>query len=390
MNIGPYISELLYDYECVVLPGFGGFIVNDKPASINRITHQFKPPFRQIIFNVHLSANDGLLTDHIAHTEGLTYQEVKTRLDAVVAAYRKQLEKGQKVFVGKIGELYFDENKHIVFDQNTATNYNPNSFGLTGFVSPSISRTTDQQKIKGIISGREKGTSKPVDRKPAATKKQRVTRKKESSFSLVRSLAVAGIMVLILGIGWGVTNRDEVKNYWENNASAIPLFYNNVNDYVLNSFGRLALNDDKSLYTPRENADFSITKEVTPVEILNNEVSKTEITENKEVIVPDLKTETLVLKEEPEIKPDIVVQKPVVKPTKRKYYIIAGSFSKEKNAALLIQQLAEHGYQAQIADTNQNGMFRVAYLGIEKLKQAKQMLATIRQEQNPEAWILRK
>ena len=390
MNIGPYISELLYDYECVVLPGFGGFIVNDKPASINRITHQFKPPFRQIIFNVHLSANDGLLTDHIAHTEGLTYQEVKIRLDAVVATYRKQLEKGQKVFVGKIGELYLDENKHIVFDQDTATNYNPNSFGLTGFVSPSISRTTDQEKIKGIIAGREKGTSKPVDRKPAATKKQRVTRKKESSFSLVRSLAVAGIMVLILGIGWGVTNRDEVKNYWENNASAIPLFYNNVNDYVLNSFGRLALNDDKSLYTPRENADFSITKEVTPVEISNNEVSKTEITENKEIIVPELKTETPVLKEEPEIKPDIVVKKPVVKPTTRKYYIIAGSFSKEKNAVLLIQQLAEHGYQAQIADTNQNGMYRVAYLGIEKLKQAKQMLATIRQEQNPEAWILRK
>ncbi|MFN2430356.1 MAG: hypothetical protein ABR574_10085, partial [Cryomorphaceae bacterium] len=30
-----YINELLYDYDCVILPQLGGFVTNYKPAQID-------------------------------------------------------------------------------------------------------------------------------------------------------------------------------------------------------------------------------------------------------------------------------------------------------------------------------------------------------------------
>jgi len=69
MKIARYIGDLLYDYECVVIPGLGGFLTNDKPASIQPNTHYFHPPFKQVMFNAYLKTNDGLLVNYIAREE---------------------------------------------------------------------------------------------------------------------------------------------------------------------------------------------------------------------------------------------------------------------------------------------------------------------------------
>lgn len=77
MKIAHYIADLLFEHECVVIPGLGGFITKDHPASIHPLKHQFKPPSREIVFNPHLRTNDGLLLSLIAQSENLSYQDAK-------------------------------------------------------------------------------------------------------------------------------------------------------------------------------------------------------------------------------------------------------------------------------------------------------------------------
>ncbi|NLA48282.1 MAG: hypothetical protein GX876_02335, partial [Bacteroidales bacterium] len=61
MDITSFIRELLFSHDCVIVPGFGGFVGNYAPARIDRATSTFYPPSKQISFNRNLRNNDGLL-----------------------------------------------------------------------------------------------------------------------------------------------------------------------------------------------------------------------------------------------------------------------------------------------------------------------------------------
>jgi hypothetical protein len=40
MNVALFIEELLWEHDCVVVPGWGGFIANYQSAKKNPITHE--------------------------------------------------------------------------------------------------------------------------------------------------------------------------------------------------------------------------------------------------------------------------------------------------------------------------------------------------------------
>ena len=80
MTIANYISDLLYRYECVILPGFGAFLTNRKSAQVIKGTHQFAPPFKSISFNVQLKQNDGLLVNYISKSEKISYETAFEKL----------------------------------------------------------------------------------------------------------------------------------------------------------------------------------------------------------------------------------------------------------------------------------------------------------------------
>jgi len=51
MRTADYIEELLYRYNCVIVPGFGAFLTQLKSAEINKSTNTFLPPSKVISFN---------------------------------------------------------------------------------------------------------------------------------------------------------------------------------------------------------------------------------------------------------------------------------------------------------------------------------------------------
>ena len=74
--------------------------------------------------------------------------------------------------------------------------------------------------------------------------------------------------------------------------------------------------------------------------------------------------------------------------SKDRFLIIAGSFSKESNAKRLVNQLKNQGFDAVIADTSKNGMLRVAMMKLNNRQIALENLLAIRNENNPDAWLL--
>lgn len=140
MNISRYIGDLLYRYECVILPGLGAFLTQNNSARIEFETHTFYPPGKSISFNSHLQTNDGLLANHIARAENIAYEEALSKVRAEIKLLKKSLETGKTISLKNIGDLKTDNNHYVVFLPDTNSNFLIDSFGLSSFTSSNVVR----------------------------------------------------------------------------------------------------------------------------------------------------------------------------------------------------------------------------------------------------------
>lgn len=129
MQLSKYISELLYRYDCVMVPNFGGFVSNTVSSKIDSETHQFTPPSKNISFNVNLQQNDGLLTNHIATSLHISYDKASDIIRKEVEAWKNDL-KNAPLLLQNIGQLFLEED-HLVFEPISKVNYLTSSFGLS-------------------------------------------------------------------------------------------------------------------------------------------------------------------------------------------------------------------------------------------------------------------
>jgi len=148
MILANYIKDLLYRYDCVIVPNFGGFITNRMSATYNSHTSNFLPPFKQIAFNNNLKENDGLLTNYIASVEGISFEDANKTLATVVNNWKVQLQK-DAIELAQVGTLSLNENQQIIFEPNTEVNYLAESFGLATVVTSEIERK--QANVKPLV-----------------------------------------------------------------------------------------------------------------------------------------------------------------------------------------------------------------------------------------------
>jgi nucleoid DNA-binding protein len=133
MDFTAFIRELLFSHDCVIVPGFGGFIGNYTPARIDKSTSTFHPPVKQISFNRNLNHNDGLLVGKISESAKMNYGDTRNLVEEYVASVRKKLEKGEKVVFDNIGSFINNQEGNIQFEPDTNVNYHLDSFGLESF-----------------------------------------------------------------------------------------------------------------------------------------------------------------------------------------------------------------------------------------------------------------
>jgi nucleoid DNA-binding protein len=128
-----FIRELLFGHDCVIVPGFGGFIGNYTPARIDKKSGTFYPPVKQISFNRNLNHNDGLLVGIISGSSGITYGDSRNMVEEFVSAVRRKLAKGEKVVFDHIGSFINNQEGNIQFEPDRSSNYHLDSYGLESF-----------------------------------------------------------------------------------------------------------------------------------------------------------------------------------------------------------------------------------------------------------------
>jgi hypothetical protein len=152
MKIEHYISQLLYRYQCVTVPGFGAFLTEIQSAKLDESTNSFFPPKKLVSFNPYIKNNNKLLANHLAKEEKINYEVAVTIIQTEVENWRKSIhEMGQLTFKN-IGGFSLNSENNIVFVPSEQINYLKESFGLSAFVSPTIKReVSKREEYKEIV-----------------------------------------------------------------------------------------------------------------------------------------------------------------------------------------------------------------------------------------------
>jgi nucleoid DNA-binding protein len=160
VDVTAFIKELLFGHDCVIVPGFGGFIGNYTPARIEKNTGTFYPPVKQISFNRNLNHNDGLLVGKISASAEINYGDARNIVEEFVGGIRKKLEKGEKVNFDHIGSFVNNHEGNVQFEPDKSANYHLDSYGLDPFkclpldgydVRKRISQHNEKDPVKQLL-----------------------------------------------------------------------------------------------------------------------------------------------------------------------------------------------------------------------------------------------
>jgi nucleoid DNA-binding protein len=168
MQISQYISELLFRYDCVVVPGFGAFLSERVSAKIDKSSGEFFPPCKRISFNTQLKSNDGLLANHISSVEEITYENAISKIKKQVDYAIKSLENSETIEFPNIGSLTNSKKGKITFEPTNKNNFLKDSFGLSAFISPTVTRENKKLSNKPTIALKTKKQKTYTFRKYAA------------------------------------------------------------------------------------------------------------------------------------------------------------------------------------------------------------------------------
>lgn len=341
-TIVKHISQLLFHHECVILPNFGGFVCNYKPAYIQSVQHKIHPPSKQITFNKNLINNDGLLVNFIADKEGIAYEKALKKIEEFVRSVKSKLRLEQEVSFEDIGTFVMDNEGRIYFEPSKNENYLLSSFGLSSIQVTPITREKYEDKIVAQVKALPNNKSN------------------------VRKWVAAAAVIIPLGF----------FAFW------IPTKYDlssNINYAKLNPF----TTEKTAIYTPSK-VDFS---DETTVASLSDELSK----------IDAVKTPYLTfswIEEQQPITIALMEKQVAIADTTRvvktsiplRYHIIAGCFSEKKNAKKMVKKLKNKGFDAWIVG-QRKGLWTVSYNSFTTRKQAIDALIFAKSD-NDKAWIL--
>ncbi|OUV72695.1 MAG: hypothetical protein CBC83_05820 [Flavobacteriales bacterium TMED123] len=201
--IAHYISHLLYLHDCVIIPGFGGFVGKKKSAYIHPVLGIIYPPSKVLLFNKNLSENDGLLATHITKEEGIDLYEVSILIEEFVQKIQNELVERSAFKLQKIGTFSKGKEGNISFMQDNSYNYNLASFGMQANLK--------NKKLERTIKDGEKGVVKTI---------------KEKDFTKTLTRAAA-IFIPLVGLSLiGITQEEKINTIYGQMANLNP--FNNT------------------------------------------------------------------------------------------------------------------------------------------------------------------
>lgn len=349
MNIEKYISELLYQYDCVIVPGLGGFVANYKSATIQPIQNTFSPPSKSISFNKNLNNNDGLLANFIAQQEVLSFDAASKKIEEFVLKINKELRLNKSISLFAIGSLFLDVENRLQFEPANTSNYLLESYGLPIYQKQPIKRATIEEKI----------TKEFIDRTAPHIAANGDEKKKSKKW-----IYSAALVFLAFGAGF-MTNNTNLSG---------DLNYANLNPFTPS--GEVVYSPSKYVFSVPETESKTIKEQINEAN-KNSLFVEVALDEKENAFIVQLKEGSIAMP----VSTYVAETKKVLQ-----YHIVGGCFSEKKNARAMVKKLKKQGFDAFIVG-KRKGLWAVSYSSFVTRKEAVNALDRA-QSHNTKAWIL--
>ncbi len=207
IDVASGISDLLYTYESVIIPGLGAIVSTYKPATIDHVQGLIHPPSKQLSFNEHMVTNDGVLYLQLMTVYHITEDQAKKAVRNFVQEVMEKLREREIVVLPKVGRLYQDYEHNMQFLQDS-TNFNREVYGL-----PTV-------HFYPILKAKENSESKTL---AITSSISRPTTRRKGRFNKVLATALPITFVLIIGsVGYFYIHQQRTSNGLIEEIQRIP------------------------------------------------------------------------------------------------------------------------------------------------------------------------
>jgi len=365
------VQKLMHSHDCVIVPGFGGFVCNRQNARIDQVSHVITPPGKHVVFNQNLKTNDGLLANQIAEEMKMGYSDAVKWMEQTVDQIKHLLTEQKQLEVDGFGRFRLNAEANYVFIPLLQNNYSYSSFGLMPVqASPVSSRTI-------------KSTHTKIFRERSTVKQPR----KVSTGFWPAMLATTLSLLLVVNAWIYFQDHSLDQLHIGDNQLGVHTWFDSLR------------NTDS---TPQQTIAEPLTEpqpapageESAPAETFNPAAVAKAISNvrNSWVFPPYADTETNQPAETTDPIPATTPETEIplaetVHTSSHSYYVIAGVFWKEPNAERYAESLTQKGYKAEIIQSNCVNCKRVSIGSFATKQEAEAYLREVQASINTEAWI---
>ena len=360
IELAQHIETLLLENDCVIVPGFGGFVAHYSPATRVKEENIFLPPTRIIGFNPQLKLNDGVLVQSYMSAYDTSFADASRIVEKEVNEFIGLLHEEGKAHLDNIGEIHYNiygNYEFVPYDYKITT---PSLYGLDSFEIHELSAL--QQKEKVLV--------------PTYQEKEKKTFEISINRAYLRNAAaMIAAIVLFFAFSTPVENTDVQKN---NYAQLLPseLFEQIEKQSV--AITPVYVKNDAAQQAKKFSASSASTK---------TSSAKKHTTDKAKTSKPIAVREVKVVKQEtaapaPAVKSQESANHPF-------HIIVAGGISL-KDAEAIANQLKSKGF-ADAKALSTDGKVRVSISSFNNRDEAtKQLLELRKNETYKNAWLLAK
>lgn len=332
-----HIEILLLENDCVVVPGFGGFIAHYMPACIND-DDTFSPPLRSIGFNPQLRMNDGLLVQSYMDAYCTDFSDATKILQKDVDNLIGRLHAEGSVDCVSLGTISLSVHGTYVFSPYNDKLVSPYLYGLDAF---------EIKRVEELLQSWVKTTPMPVP----------VTRRKTYDIRINRALvrnAVAAVAAILLFFYMSTP----IENTYVEKANYAQLLPSDL-------FSKI---EQHSLLTVPLGVEKTDLTEEAPVEIIAEVLEETpvvaEVTRSPEVNLDSSRGRT------------------------KSHYIVIASLAVKSDAQAMVEDLQSKGFPDACVLIGENKI-RVSIMSNPDRHEAEKQLQEVRKDNiYKNAWLL--